>query len=522
MRDRRAAVTGRKAPQWEKEMTDMVDSTIEPLTPPEPPAIVFDWPEGRWRSVGSRLLDLAVSASSGWDERRPAPLDTSGVLDRFRDTIPQDPIDTGHLIDRLADDLVPASAFNGHPRWFAYITASPTPISVLGDVMASALNQNTALWRIAPAATAIELQTLNWIKEMLGLPASAEGIFVSGGQMANIVAQSVLRDHKTPWDTRRYGMRGPDGNAPQLRIYTSNQAHYCHQQAAEFLGSGRESVRDVPVDEGYRMRTDALANMIAEDRGRGDLPIAVIATAGTVGTGAVDPLRELRALTRAEDLWLHVDGAYGAFAAIAPSGPDELKLLAEADSVACDPHKWLYSAIDAGVVLVREPGLLERSFAFHPEYLETDSTAEEVDLVERTPENTRPFRALKVWLTLQQYGLRGYREMIEHNLQLAGYMERLVEGTPGLALAAPRQLSIVCWRVEPKGVTDPEQLNKLQTQVIGQLEARGIAMVSNAALSDGRSAIRACITNFRTRAGDVEAIVKASGEIAEEIAASLQ
>lgn len=502
------------------QVRDMVDPIIERIAAPEPPSVDFDWTEEKWRDVGGQLLDLAASASSGWHDRRPSPLDTSGVLGRFRGTMPQGQTETGDLINRIAEDLVPAAAFNGHPRWFAYITASPTPISVLGDVIASALNQNTALWRLAPAATAIELQTLNWIKEMLGFPATSEGIFVSGGQMANIVAQSVLRDYKTPWDTRRYGARGPDGKAPQLRLYASNQAHYCHQQAAELLGLGRDAVRDVPLDENYGMRVDALTNMIAEDRARGDLPIAVLATGGTVGTGAVDPLGELRALTRAEDMWLHVDGAYGAFAAIAPSAPEDLRLLAEADSVACDPHKWLYSAIDAGVVLIREPGLLERSFAFHAKYLETDIAAEEVDLLERSPENTRPFRALKVWLALQHYGRDGYRDMIEYNLQLARYMEQLVESTPGLVPAAPRELSIVCWRAEPEGVTDPERLNELQTQVIGELESRGIGMVSNAALSDGRSAIRACITNFRTRAEDVEAVVRASAEIGEEIAAS--
>ena len=501
-------------------MMQMANSTSGPLTPPEPPAIGFDWPPEKWRDVGHQVLDLAVSASSRWQDRQPAPPDTSGILARFRDPLPRSPSDTGALIKRIVEDLMPGAVFNGHPRWFAYVTASPTPISALGDAIASALNQNTALWRLAPAATAIELQTLNWIKEMLDFPADSEGIFVSGGQMANIVAQSVIRDHQAPWDMRRYGVRGPDGNAPRLRLYTSNQAHYCHQQAAELLGLGRDAVRDVPVDERYGMRVDALANMIAEDRERGDVPVAVLATAGTVGTGAIDPLGELRALTRAEDLWLHVDGAYGAFAAIAPSAPADLRVLAEADSVACDPHKWLYSAIDAGVVLIRQAGLLERSFAFHAKYLETDATVEEVDLLERSPENTRPFRALKVWLALQHYGLDGYREMIEHNLQLASYMERLISNTPGLVLAAPRQLSIVCWRAEPEGVTDPERLNELQTRIIGELEARGIAMVSNAALSGGRTAIRACITNFRTRAEDVEALVQASSEIAEEIAGS--
>ncbi len=402
------------------------------------------------------------------------------------------------------------SAYNGHPRWFAYITGAPLPISVLGDLAASALNQNLGGWRIAPAATAIELQTVDWLKELLGYPADAEGVFVSGGQMANIVAQAVFRDAKAPWDVRRHGLRGPGGAALRLRVYASSEAHYCHEQAAELLGLGRESVRLVPVDEEYRMRPDALRALIAEDRARGDLPIAV------VGTGAVDPLAALRAVANDEDLWLHVDGAYGAFATLAPSCPPELRLIAEADSIACDPHKWLFQPIDAGVVLVREPGLLERSFGFHPAYLEMDRAQDEVDLFERSPENTRPFRALKVWLALQAYGRSGYAEMIERNLQLAALMERLVRETPGLVLAAPRELSIVCWRFEPPGVSDAE---RLQTDVIRDLEARGIAMVSNARLRDGRTAIRACIVNFRTSAQDVRAVVEASAAIGREVAA---
>jgi glutamate/tyrosine decarboxylase-like PLP-dependent enzyme len=216
---------------------------------------------------------------------------------------------------------------------------------------------------------------------------------------------------------------------------------------------------------------------------------------------------------------LHVDGAYGAFATLAESCPPELRALAQADSVACDPHKWLYAAIDAGVVLLREPGRLEHSFAFHASYLETAERGARVDLLERSPENTRPQRALKVWLALQAFGRDGYAAMIDYNIRLAALLEELVQVTPGLTLAAPRGLSIVCWRVEPEGLSG-QALEQLQTDVIEELENRGIAMISNAQLRDGRAALRACIANFRTRAEDVEAIVQASAEIGAELARS--
>jgi aromatic-L-amino-acid decarboxylase len=485
----------------------------------ERPPVEFDWDAVRWREEGARLLEVIAAASTGWDARRPSPERPDDAEELFTGPLPTSPASFEELVDRIEREIVPTSAFNGHPRWLAYIMGAPTPVSVLGSLAAAALNQNTGLWRVTPSATAIELQTLGWIADMLGMPASSEGIFVSGGQMANIVAHAVFRDAKTPWDVRRYGVRGPDGNAPVLRIYASSELHYCHEQAAELLGMGRGAVRNVPVDEGYRMRLDALAQMIAEDRARGDLPIAIVGTAGTVGTGATDPLPDLLEVARREDLWFHVDGAYGAFATLAKSCPAELRVLAEADSVACDPHKWLFSAIDAGVVLVREPGRLDSSFAFHASYLKTADRGARVDLLERSPENSRPQRALKVWLALQAFGRDGYAAMIDYNIQLASYLEELVRTTPGLTLAAPRGLSIVCWRVEPEGVQG-HALEGLQADVMAELERRGIAMISNARLRDGRNALRACITNFRTRAPDVDAIVQASAEIGAEMASS--
>jgi len=379
----------------------------------------------------------------------------------------------------------------------------------------SAVNPNLGLWRGGPAGTAIELQSIDWLKELLGYPPEAEGVYSSGGQFANVLALAVMRDRMAGWDVRTAGTNA----GPHLRLYVSEELHYCHQQAAELLGMGREALRLVPTDEAYRMQLNALQEMIAADRATGDKPIGVIASAGTIGTGAVDPIPALRELTRAEGLWLHVDGAYGAFAAIAPSAPPELRAMAEADSIACDPHKWLFAPIDAGVTLVREPGLLERSFAFHAAYLHHDREADaRVDLAELSPENSRRARGLKVWASLLAYGADGYREMIEQNIQIAAHLERLVEETDDLVLAAPRGLSIVCWRVEPPGIQG-EALEALQHRVIEELQRSGIAMVSNARLKGGGTAIRACVVNFRTGEEDVEAVAAASAEIGRKLAA---
>jgi aromatic-L-amino-acid/L-tryptophan decarboxylase len=489
---------------------------VDEVVQPDLPEVRLDWDPEMWARAARRAVELAVDVSTGWERRRPGPEATPDrILQRFREPLPRSPVPFEAIADRL-EEVASLSTFIGHPRWFAYITSSPNPVGVVGDFLTSAINPNIGLWRGGPAATAVEVQSIQWLKQLLGYPPEAEGVYSSGGQFANIVAHAVIRDHAAGWDVRRQGMN-PAGGAPGLRVYASQEIHYCHQQAAELLGMGTQAVRLVPVDEAYRMRVDALARMIAEDREGGNRPIAIVATAGTVGTGAVDPIPELLGVARSEQLWLHVDGAYGAFAVVAPSAPRSLRAMADADSIACDPHKWLYAPLDAGVTLVRKPGLLAGSFAFHASYLHTQADTDgRVDLAELGPENSRRARGIKVWMALQAYGLEGYRDVIDRNLRLAAYLERLVAATPDLVVAAPRGLSIVCWRVQPAGVPD-DRLDALQVEVIEELERRGVAIVSNARLRDGRTALRACIVNFRTGPEDVEAVVQASAEVGREL-----
>ena len=483
---------------------------------PKLPDAGFDWDSSAWEEAGRQALELARDVSTGWEARRPGPEATpKEVLDRFREGLPSAGVPFETIAARLRE-VASLSTFIGHPRWFAYITSSPNPVGVLGDFVTSAINPNIGLWRGGPAATAVELQSLDWLKELLGYPSEAEGIYTSGGQLANVFAHVVIRNSAAGWDVRRLGVAGGESNGT-LRVYASQELHHCHTEAVELLGMGSDALRIVPVDDDYRMRVDALTSMIAEDRRRGDRPIAIVATAGTVGTGAVDPVPELVQLARTEELWLHVDGAYGAFAVIAPSAPRSLSAIADADSIVCDPHKWLYAPVDAGVVLVRKKGLLARSFSAQAFYLhERDATDARVDFGELGPENSRRARGLKVWMALQAHGLNGYRDMIERNLLLSGYMERLVEATTDLVLGAPRELSIVCWRVEPVGVP-AELLDDLQVQVLEELERRGIGLVSTAQLRDGRTALRACIVNFRTGPEDVEEVVTASARLGREV-----
>lgn len=485
------------------------------------PDVDFDWTDEDWESVGRQALDLVKEASSHWETRKPsAEVSVSEIQSRLDTGLPWHGQPTSRLMECLREDLLPLSTFNGHPRFFSYITSSPNPIGVIGDFVASAFNQNASLWRAAPLASAIELQTIDWLRQIIGMPEATEGIFSSGGQMANVIAHNVFRDQRAGWDVRRFGLGGPDGAAPRLAVYVSDQAHYCHEQAADVLGLGRDAVRSVPSDGQYRMRVDALLAMIEEDRAAGVQPLAIIATAGTVGTGAIDPIERLVKVARDTGIWLHVDGAYGAFAILAESGPTDLKFMRDADSVACDPHKWLCTPIDAAATLIRRPGALEASFLFRPPYLLQTDEEGQIDLVDRSPENTRPFRALKVWLALRAYGVAGYGRLIERNIELARYFEGLVEATPDLVLVAPRQLSITCWRVEPENAAlSPQKLEDLQIAVIGALEREGAGFISQASLRDGRRALRACIVNFRTSPRDMEVLAAASARLGRELAA---
>ncbi len=399
-------------------------AVVDEVERPDLPEVNFDWDPETWEKAARRAVEAAIDVSTGWERRRPGPEGTPDqILKRFREPLPRSPVPFEAIADRL-EELASFSTFIGHPRWFAYITSSPNPVGVVGDFVTSAINPNIGLWRGGPAATAIEVQSIEWLKELLGYPPEAEGVYTSGGQFANIVAHAVIRDQAAGWDVRRRGMNPGEG-APNLRIYASEEIHYSHQQAAELLGMGSEAVRLVPVDGTYRMRVDALARMIEEDRERGNRPIAIVATAGTVGTGAVDPIPELLRVARSQELWLHVDGAYGAFAAIAPSAPEALRAMRDADSIACDPHKWLYAPIDAGVVLVRNPGLLAASFAFHASYLHArPDTDGRVDLAELGPENSRRARGIKVWMATA--GIRA-RRLPRHDR--AQYPARGLHGT---------------------------------------------------------------------------------------------
>lgn len=439
------------------------------------------------------------------------PVTQGAGLDDVRNALgrrpaPRDGADPRALLAEAVDLLTAHNLYNGHPRFFGFITSSAAPIGALGELIAATINQNVGGYWLSPMATEIEAQTVRWIAELLGMPAGSGGVLVSGGNMANMVGVWAARARAQGPDVRAHGIR----DLPPLRIYASAETHTWVQKWTDLSGIGTDSVRWIATDERQRMRVDALRDTLARDLAAGDRPLAIVGTAGSVSTGAIDPLVELAAIAREHGIWFHVDGAYGAPAAMLPDAPDDLKALNLADSVAIDPHKWLYAPIEAGCVIVRDPDTLRDAFSYHPPYY--PDAVEDPDppiyYHEWSPQNTRGFRALKVWLALRQVGRAGYESMIAEDIRLAGRMHAMVEAHDELE-PGTLGLSICTFRYVPdraRGGRAGVDLNALNKAIMERVQSNGLAFLTNAVV-DGAYLLRACIVNFRTGEDDVRALL---------------
>lgn len=462
-----------------------------------------------FRQLGHALVDhisdLIASVPGRPVTRDESPSVVRQALD-LTGRLPEHGSDPARMLEAAARGLFDHSLFNAHPRFFGYITASPAPIGILGDFLASALNANVGAWLLAPAATEVEAQTVRWIAELVGYPEACGGLLVSGGNMANLVCFFAARAARAGWNVREDGVAAGPG---RLLAYASAETHTWIQKAADLSGIGTSAIRWIPVDGGLRMDVAALRSRLEADRAAGDIPFVVVGTAGSVSTGAVDPLPQLAALCREQDLWFHVDGAYGGFAAAVPEAPADLRALAEADSVAVDPHKWLYAPLEAGCALVRDPERLRAAFAYHPPYYHFEEQA--MNYVDYGPQNSRGFRALKVWLALRHAGAAGYRRAIAEDMRLSRRMADAVGREAELELLT-QALSITTFRYVPPELRaragEPDtarRLDALNRALLDSLQRGGEAFVSNAVVH-GRYALRACIVNFHTTAADVDAL----------------
>jgi aromatic-L-amino-acid/L-tryptophan decarboxylase len=418
-------------------------------------------------------------------------------------TLPEEGSDPAQLLHHAADLLFEHSLFNGHPRFWGYITSSSAPIGALAELLAAVVNPNVGAWLLSPMASEIEAQTVRWIAELLSYPSDCGGLFVSGGNMANIVCFLAARQAKAAGNVRESGM-----SHQRLRVYCSKETHTWVQKAADITGLGTDAIRWMPVDDEQRMSLPTLKEQIAADIVSGDKPFLVIGTAGTVSTGAIDGLGEIAAICQEFDLWFHVDGAYGGFAAMLPDAPADLLKLSKADSIAVDPHKWLYASLEAGCALVRDPQHLRNAFAYHPPYYHFG--VEAINYFDFGPQNSRGFRALKVWLALQQVGRQGYLSLLSRDIQLADELFHRAALHPDLE-ALTRSLSIATFRYRPAdlGACDAETelyLNQLNRELLTRLQESGEAYVSNAIIGE-KFVLRACVVNFRTASADIQELM---------------
>ena len=482
--------------------------------------VPLDMGPDEFRRLGHRLVDDVADLLAGLRGRPAAPGRSADDVRAALNASAALP-ETGTSADRVLQEattlLREHSTFNGHPRFMAYITAGAAPIGVLGDLLAAAINPNVGGWALSPMATEIESQTVRWIAELIGYPAQCGGLMVSGGNMANMVAFFAARARHADWDVRREGATRVAGG--RLRAYVSAETHTWVQKAADLAGLGTDAVRWIPTASDLTLDLDALRAQIRSDRDAGDLPFLVVGTAGSVSTGAVDPLPELAEVCRDEGLWFHVDGAYGGFAAADPDAPDALRGLALADSVAVDPHKWLYAPLEAGCVLVRDPAALPATFSYHPDYYEFDH--EVINYFDLGPQNSRGFRALKVWLALRHAGRRGYVDMIRDDMRLSRLLAQAVIEHPDLDLVT-QALSITTFRYVPpslrgeRSAAEEAYVDRLNEEVRDRLERGGEVFVSNA-LVGGRYLLRACIVNFRTTEADVLAVPEIVARVARAV-----
>lgn len=478
-----------------------------------------------FRRAGHALIDELATRLAELPRRPVTSAATPQAVQHLLDAdagMPTGGADAEALLAEAAELLFSHSLFNGHPRFFGYITSSPSHVGMLADLLAAGANPNVGSFRLAPVATEIEAQTVRWVAELIGYPTDCGGLLVSGGNMANFVPLLAARRAAADWDVRAEGL-ARDG-APRMRVYASAETHTWIQKATDLAGLGTDAIRWIPTDDALRMRTDALREAIARDRAAGERPMMVVGTGGSVSTGAVDPLREIADICREAGIWFHVDGAYGALAAAAPDAPDDLRALALADSVAVDPHKWLYVPLEAGCVLVRDRAHLRDAFAYHPPYYHFG--VEATNYVDFGPQNSRGFRALKVWLSLRQAGRDGYARMIGDDIRLSETLDACVRADPELE-PCTQSLSITTFRYVPPamrartGETAVETyLNTLNEALLERIQSSGEAFVSNAVIR-GRYVLRACIVNFNTTLADVRALPEIVTRLGRETMAEL-
>ncbi len=464
----------------------------------------LDWDAEQARDLTERMLGIWSELLEGMRDLPVSRVEPAEqVAEAMSLPIPESPMPLDQLELSMRQMVFEHSTLCGHPGFLAYISGAGTTPGAAADLLASALNPNVGGWVLSPAATELEFHLMRWMAERFGLPSGAGGLMTSGGATSNLTALKVARDNRAGGDVRRDGVTTP------LAIYTSREAHATIEEAGDILGLGSRAVRLIPTDEQKRMRTDLLEQAIVDDLAAGVRPIAVAATAGTTGTGSIDPLDQVAVICHRHGLWFHVDAAYGGAAMFAPSLRPLIAGIELADSLAFDPHKWLYTPQASGCLLVRNPSLLAASYGSEAAYVYEDRemTKAGSNFGDLGPSWSRPFMALKVWMSLAAYGLDAYARRIAHDVDLAKYLHAEAARREELEPIAPVALSIACFRYVPPDLPSGEgrevYLNQLNERLLHEIRVQGRTFPSNAEV-DGAYCLRACIVNYRAEADTID------------------
>lgn len=478
----------------------MTPSTEDGRTPPDDPeSPSLELPAEEMRALGRRVVELLVERHEGL---RDEPAWRGAGREELEALLREDPPEEGRPADRVLEravrDVLPRAARVDHPRFMAFVPGAPTWPGILADFLASGYNVFQGTWLGSAGPSQVELVVLDWFRDWIGYPEGAGGLFTSGGSAASLDALVAAREAA--------------GNPERPSVYMSDQAHSALLRAARIVGIPPDGVRVLPSDDRFRLDTGALDRAVEEDRAAGRVPVAVVANGGATNTGTVDPLEPLADLCEAEGIWLHVDAAYGGFAVLTPEGREALRGLDRADSVALDAHKWLFQPFEAGCLMVRDVRRLEAAFHTRPEYLQdVELGSAQVNFADRGLQLTRSFRALKVWVTVQTYGMRALRRAVRNGVILAGRAEEFVRASETLELLSPAALGIVCFRVRPggdAGAWDEAALEALNRRVQERVVSGGVAMTSSTRLR-GLFALRLCILSHATTWHDVRATLDA-------------
>lgn len=456
-----------------------------------------------FRKMGHEVVDLLADYFAHVEENPLFPdVDPAALTRSFDEPLPQDESSADQVLAELRDKLLPYCAQVNHPGYFGFITPTPTPAGVIGDLIASALNQNVGVWPSAPSATAMERQTVRWLTGLIGYGQNAGGNLTSGGTTANFIALKLARDWVSKDSIQYKGLSSP------CSAYTSEERHISVDKAVDGVGLGREMLRIIPTDDRFRVSIGALTEAIRRDRDVGIKPCCIIAAGGSTNNGAVDDLRELRKIADREDMWLHVDSAYGGGMLLSQSNPDALDGLELADSVTLDPHKWFFAPLDAGAILVKDGSRLTASFGMRPPYLagQEKPSEDRYDYYVHGFEQSRRFRSLKVWMAFKRYGARQIGSWVDANVEQAQRLYELANEHPDFEPATYPLMSAICIRYCPSGLDD-DRAALLHTHVANRIEESGKFWFSTTQMKD-RAWFRINPVNFRTRREHIEELFK--------------